>query len=50
MMKEVREWYEMAAADLGVAVGYPNELLLEERHVKEALPGEVPGKPGRESL
>lgn len=83
MTKEVREWYEMAAADLGVAkhldatyypkpleiicsfllnqiknkvsieekfydyadtltpygvaVRYPNELFLEERHVKEAL-------------
>jgi HEPN domain-containing protein len=37
MTQETKEWYEMAVLDLGVAVRYPNELFLEERHAKEAL-------------
>lgn len=44
MNQEVRNWIDMAEMDYadeltpyGIAVRYPNELFLEERHVKEAL-------------
>lgn len=49
MTPETKEWYDMAVMDFkyydyadaltpyGVSVRYPNELFLEERHVKEAL-------------
>lgn len=37
MEQETKVWLEMAEVDYGVAIRYPNELFLEERHAKEAL-------------
>lgn len=37
MTQEVNRWFEMAATDLGVAIRYPNELFLTERHAQEAI-------------
>ena len=37
MNQNIKEWIDMADTDYGVAIRYPNELFLEERHVKAAL-------------
>ena len=36
-LDDAREWLSFAEADLGVAMRYPNELFLEDRHAEKAI-------------